>query len=163
MGDADQRLGRTIVLPVRGSRVRWTRALTGLFMDHLAQTGNIAAAARLIGIDPSSAYHRLRTNAAFAEAWDAAIKAGYQSVETRLIGYVLSGGNAEAAEQEGRPFDWDQALRLLALRERRQSGKAPAGHPPRQVATRDETDRVILAKLAALAASKTKASEGAEP
>lgn len=162
MEDADQRLGRTIVLPVRGGRVRWTRALTGLFMDHLAQTGNIAAAARLIGIDPSSAYHRLRTNAAFAEAWDAAIKAGYQSVETRLIGHVLS-GDAAIAEQEGRPFDWDQALRLLALRERRQSGKAPAGHPPRQVATRDETDRVILAKLAALAASKTKASEGAEP
>lgn len=87
----DRRETLTIVLPERGRRLRWTAALTGAFMDHLSRTGNISAAARRIGIDPAQAYYRQRTNAAFRAAWRAALDAGYLTIETQAMAYVLSG------------------------------------------------------------------------
>lgn len=152
--------GLPVRLPVRGKVVRWTAGLTGMFLDHLAATGNIAAAARSIGIDPAQCYYRLRTNAGFAEEWRAAIVAGYQTVEIGLIGHVLSGGTAEA-DGDAPPFDWERGLRLLTLADRRHAGAGKQGKPPRQLATRDETDALVLKRLAALAARKQRQAERA--
>jgi len=150
----EQQRGGPVVLPARGKRVRWSRALTGMFMDHLAATGDIKASARLIGIDAAQAYYRQRTCPAFAEAWDAAIEAGYRTVEVKLIGHVLAEGDPAASEDGISHFDWEQALRLMAVRDRRAAGKVARGGPARQVATRDETDRQILKQLASLARRK---------
>jgi hypothetical protein len=152
--------GQTVRLPVRGKRVRWTAGLVGMFMDHIAATGNIAAAARLIGIHPAQCYHRLRTDTGFSEAWQAAIVAGHQTVEIGLIGHVLSGGKAEA-DADAPPFDWERGLRLLTLADRRQSGGVRQGKPPRQLATREETDALILKRLTALAARKAREADRA--
>jgi hypothetical protein len=150
----DRRETITIVLPERGRRVRWTAALTGAFMDHLSRTGNISAAARRIGIDPAQAYYRQRTNAAFAAAWRAALDAGYLTIETQAMGYILSGGDAVAADTGTDRFDWDHALRLLIWHEQRRAGRDHRGKPPRQVATREESDALILRRLATLARRK---------
>jgi len=144
----------TIRLPGRGRPLRWTAALTGAFLDHLARTGNITAAAERIGIDPSQAYYRLRTNAAFAEAWRAALDAGCLTIETQMIAHILSAGDPAATDTGAGRFNWEQALRLLVLRDQRRTGRGGAGGPPRRLATREESDAVILRRLAALAKRK---------
>jgi hypothetical protein len=127
-----------IKLPERGRRVRWTAALTGLFMDELARTGNVYAAARLLGIDPSQAYYRARTNDRFAAAWQMALDAGYRTIETMIIGHILAGGDAArraAGPEGGKPtFDLEQALRTLALQERRMAGRTVKPSGRRQTA-----------------------------
>ena len=150
----DRRETITIVLPERGRRLRWTAALTGAFMDHLSRTGNISAAARRIGIDPAQAYYRQRTNAAFRAAWRAALDAGYLTIETQAMAYVLSGGDAAAADTGTGRFDWEHGLRLLVWHDQRRAGREQRGKPPRQVTTREESDALILRRLAVLAKRK---------
>lgn len=153
---------RTVTLPQRGKRVRWTQELVGLFMDHLAETGNITASARFIDVDPSQVYYRQRTNAAFATAWRAAIQAGYLTVEARMIGHVLSGGDDGATASERGSFDWDQALRLLAQRESHANGTRKHG-PQRKVATRQDTDAAILRQLSRLARNSARTTSRRAP
>ncbi len=153
---------RSITLPQRGKRVRWTQELIGLFMDHLAETGNIAASARYIGVDPSQVYYRQRTDAAFAAAWRAAIEAGYLTVEARMIGHVLSGGDDAATASARGTFNWEQALRLLAQRDGHATRTRRHG-PQRQLATRQETDAAILRQLSRLAQNKARREREAEP
>lgn len=152
-----------IKLPERGRRVRWTAALTGLFMDELARTGNVYAAARLLGIDPSQAYYRARTNDRFAAAWQMALDAGYRTIETMIIGHILAGGDAAiraAGPEGGRPtFDLEQALRTLALQERRMAGRTVKPSGRRQTASHEDTDAAILQRLAALAARAQREGE----
>jgi hypothetical protein len=134
--------------------VRWSAKLKRGFLDHLASTCDVKASAMAIGVDPSSVYHLRRKDAAFAADWDAALKLGYQMVETRLIGFVLSGGESEAEpDLPGKRFDWEQALRVLAIHRQVTTGKAaPArGGPTRRYATSDETDALLRRQLEALA------------
>jgi hypothetical protein len=145
----------TIMLPERGRRVRWTAALSGAFLDHLARTGNIRAAAEHIGVDHAQVYYRQRTNAAFADAWRAALDAGCLTIKAQMIAHILSGGDPAATDTgEGRAFDWTNAMRLLTLHEQPQAGRRNRGGRPHQVATREESDAVILQRLAALARRK---------
>lgn len=124
--------------------VRWTRELEGCFLDHVSATGNISAAARAIGVSLSAVYYRHRTNAAFAAAWEQALDAGYRTIEARMIEHMLT---AET-------FDWDKALRMLTQRTAYLKGGVARGGRERQVATADETDAVILRRLAMIAARK---------
>ena len=146
---------RGIMLPERGRHVRWTAALTGAFLDHLARTGNIRAAAAHIGVDHAQVYYRQRTNPAFAAAWRAALDAGCLTIKAQMIAHILSGGDPEATDTgAGRAFDWSNAIRLLPLHEQPRTGRGNRGGPARQVATREESDTVILQRLAALASRK---------
>ena len=86
----------------------WRRA----FLRELARTGSVAAAARAVGIDRSSAYQARRRNAAFAASWARAVEAARESFETAL----RDGG---CAASSGPPQD-DPSRRAL-----RQARDAP--------------------------------------
>ena len=163
-GDVDGETAAKVVrLPVRGRRVRWTLTLESIFLDHLAATGDITAAARAINLHPSQAYYRLRTHPAFVEGWEAAIEAGYMSVEISMIGQLLSSDPDVGLDQStnGKPFDWDKALRLMAQRAARTAGKSGRGGPKRTVKTREESDAIILERLAKVAARTKRLGESA--
>lgn len=143
-----------VVDPIAFDRViqpraaRWSKASTDRFLDHLAVTGDVADAAQRVGIAPAQAYHRLRTNAGFAEGWSAAIRAGYQTIELRMIGQILAGADA----MRGAPrIDWEQALRLLKQRDSHGDRQPRRSAEKPQVATRDETDVLILQRLQRIA------------
>jgi hypothetical protein len=125
-----------------GGRVRWTKELEGLFLDHLSATGNVTAAARAIGVSRHNVHYRHRTNAAFADAWDQALVAGYQTVEALMLEHLLNPDT----------FDWEKALRMMTQRAAYLKGSVRQGGPARTVATADETNAAILQKLAAIAA-----------
>lgn len=139
------------------------------FLDHLAATCNVRASAAAAGVDGMAPYHLRRSDAAFAAAWGEALAAGYEVLETRLVGHALAGGGAEVAgdgpDAPG-PIAQDLAMRLLANRRGALTGKVVRkGSFAAGKATAEETDRAILAKLAAMAKVGAKAGtvgEGAK-
>ena len=152
----------TVAMPLRqqaGTWVRWTKAMRSEFLDHLAGSCNITAAAAATGIPAQAAHRMRRRNPGFAAAWEQALDAGYMMLETRLVGHVLSGHRRNdplAPAGEGpESIDVDQALRLLAEREVRRTGvrSRKAAAPDRLTrATPAETDAAILRKLDAVRA-----------
>lgn len=141
--------------------VRWTAKKKAAFLDHLAATCNVKAAAAVIGVDPASVYALRRHDLDFAAAWHDALEAGYAMLETQLVGHALSGGGARlidngATDLTG-PIDVDLALRLLAAHKTRAADRPRRGGPPRQLASPDDTDAAILKKLRSMEQRKAQA------
>jgi hypothetical protein len=132
-------------------RVRWTARMKSEFLDHLAATGSVAAAAAAIAVRPSSLYQLRRRDAAFAAAWREAVVLAYDALETLVLGHVMS-GQADRTITDGvhGPIDVDQALRLLARHRDALRGKPFKGGPRIVYATRVATDAAILKAIEAL-------------
>lgn len=141
-----------------GRSLRWTKRTKAMFLDHLSATCDVAASAGVVGVEPGSVYSLRRADPAFAAAWGEALAAGYEMLETQLVGHALAGGGRAivngAVDRTG-PIDVDLALKLLGThrdaipdRARDRSG------PRRKAATAAETDAAILKKLAAMARHK---------
>lgn len=150
---------RPVRAPVKW--VRWNAAMRDAFFAHLAGSCNVAASAAAIGLKPSQVHHRRRTSKAFAAAWAEALEAGYQLLETRLLGYVLAGGGTIAPDdaQALGPLDWEGAIKLFTIHKARREGRGRPSGPAQKTATREESDAVILRNLAALAARQRQAPQ----
>ena len=143
-----------------GLKVRWTPAMREMFFAHLACNCNVAAAARAIGVQPPQVHYRRRISKPFAAEWQRAIDAGYLLLEMRMIGHTLAGGGATVAGDgaDVEPLAYAEALKLFTLYVARREGHVRKRPPAQVVATREEADAAILAKLAALAARKARAA-----
>ncbi len=110
------------------------------FLAALADTSNIAAAAREADINVSTVYKARRTEPAFARLWQAALCEGYDNLEMELLSRLRSGeALEEGAKAPSRKFDNAAAFRLLT---------AHRESVARQRALRDEEDEAtILASI----------------
>jgi hypothetical protein len=83
----------------------------------LADSSNVAAAARLAGIDASTAYHRRRHNHEFNRQWQVALCEGYDNLEMELLHRLRTGElkPLTGAKKASRSFDNATAFRLLAV------------------------------------------------
>lgn len=110
------------------------------FLAALADTSNIAAAARQANINVSTVYKARRTEPAFARLWQAALCEGYDNLEMELLARLRSGESIEeGAKAPSRKFDNAAAFRLLT---------AHRESVARQRALRDEEDEeTILASI----------------
>ena len=63
---------------------RLNMKIRSLFLDHLAQTANVAASARAAGVTSSAVYAERRRTPAFRDAWALALAEGYARLETDL-------------------------------------------------------------------------------
>jgi hypothetical protein len=144
--------------------VRWTTKMRESFLDHLAATCNVKASAAFIGVDPVSVYALRRRDAKFADAWGEALALGHEMLETLLVGQALSGDTGEmlncGAEPRSGPVNVDLAMRLLTMH-RNAEGKPKRGGPKRQFADPEETDKVLMKKLAAIEARRAREREEA--
>lgn len=135
------------------SPIRWTCAMKATFLDHLAGTCHITASAAAIGVTPGAVHQLRRRDPSFAADWEEALEAGYVMLETRLLGHALAGhARADRIEAAGDPteaIDVEQALRLLAERQRRRTGASSRGGARMRRATAAETDAAILRLLRA--------------
>lgn len=133
------------------SPVRWTKTMRTNFLDRLAATCNVRASAAAIDVTADAAYNERRRNAAFAAGWAVALASGYELLELQLVGHALSGGEAvENGDVEGiGPIDQQLALKLMTFHRGALRGRHK--RPVPTIASPEDTDRVILAKLAVLA------------
>ena len=138
--------------------VRWNKKNRAAFLDHLAGSCNVKQAAAAAGVSPESVYALRRKDERFAEEWHGALMAGYDLLETEVVGFALAGGNAARTIETGAAaIDVDVAMRALSVHRSMLQG-ARTGGPRLKQATREETDAAILRKLDALA--KRRAAEG---
>lgn len=110
------------------------------FVATLAETSNVAAAARAAKVSTSRAYQHRRDNPEFAKAWFAALCEGYDALEMDLL-YRLRSGKVEETDENGakRKFDIATAFKcLIAHRETVSREKARSG---------EEDEGTILASI----------------
>ncbi len=68
------------------------------FLDHLAETANVSASAKVAGISSSSAYAERRRLPGFRELWASALAEGYARLETDLLAEALQSANANITD-----------------------------------------------------------------
>ena len=73
------------------SWTRWTKKKRAVFLDELAGTCNVRQAAAAARVTPQSVYRLRRKDPGFVEEWHEALLAGYEMLETELLGHLLSG------------------------------------------------------------------------
>lgn len=107
-----RRRARTKVRPEfrQGEKEKLNRHWRGLFLDALADTSNVTAAATLAGVNPARAYKTRRSEPEFARRWTMALLEGYENLEIETLHRLRHGTRPEDAK-----FDTGAALRLLAL------------------------------------------------
>ena len=103
---------RTKIAPIyrKGEKDKLDRHWRGFFLDKLAETSNISAAASFAGINPSRAYKVRREEPEFARQWYAALVEGYEHLELETLRRLREGVPAD-----GPKFDIANALRLLVM------------------------------------------------
>lgn len=141
--------GKPQVRPVR--KDGWTATKRGAFLDHIAATCNVTAAARLVGMGESVAYRIRRTDPAFSEMWKQAIDAGYDRLRAMLVARAMGPMTVEIGETptpDITAMDTDLALRLVELHGRTVSGiPKKRGGPVPTRATEEETNAELLKRL----------------
>lgn len=137
-----------------GSKALSLKARSG-FLNHLAATGSVDAAADAAEIAPIQAYAACRTDAAFAEAWRAALRVGYDRLEAMLIERTAA---VLAGETSG-PLETPDVLFALRLIERQREAEGLPAKRTTGGGGADKTDAAILKRLAML--SKRHAAEEA--
>jgi len=133
------------------------------FLDHLAATCNVRGAARVIGVDPKAVYLLRRRDPAFAACWQEALALGYEMLETQLVGHALAGDeSSDLAESKDIAMGPNSvALALTLLKVHRDAPGKPRRHGPlKRYATSEETDAVLMTKLAQLEARRAARAEG---
>ena len=90
-----------------------------IFLNELAETSNVKAAADAAGVSQSLVYKTRREDADFARQWYAALAEGYDNLEMELLSRLRE-GRLEDVDEAGnkRKFDIGTAFRcLIAHRE----------------------------------------------
>lgn len=95
--------------PSRAPSAQWRK----LFLEKLASTSSVAAAARAARVSQTRAYRTRRAEADFAQAWRAAIAEGYLNLELEVIRRLRDG---DLKTDNGDKFDFANAIRLIAAR-----------------------------------------------
>lgn len=85
-GGAGAKPGRRSPAPVR-----WARGQARRFLEHLAESSNVAEAARVAGLTTSQVYYRKRRDPAFAADWAQALETGFSELELLLLRHSLHG------------------------------------------------------------------------
>jgi hypothetical protein len=83
------------------------------FLEELAQTSNVAAAAAVADVPTGKVYALRRSDPDFARRWYAALAEGYDNLEMELLQRLRGGDAGEAADESKRKFDTATALRCL--------------------------------------------------
>lgn len=140
---------------VKAGPRRWSRPVEECFFAALANTGNIAAAARSVGFSPSCIAQRRRKWPEFAERMEEVLEDAEIALEFRMA--VESGGWANAiADGAGAgvgdvtgdapqpaPFDPDLAMRFLKWRQEKRKGGGARGRVPAPASVEEAAANII--------------------
>ena len=150
--------------PRRDDPRHWPAAKREAFFDMLSVTCNVRAAAAAGGVTVWTAYKWRRRDLAFAAEWSEALARGYEALEMALVGQALAGDTSDTIHgAAATPVAVELAFKLLT-RHRAAPGKPKRfGVSIRIYADKDDSDRAILAKLAASEARRARRSKAKSP
>lgn len=103
--------------------------IRGLFLDHLAETANVSASARVAGVGSSAVYAERRRSPAFRDAWALALAEGYARLETDLLAEALQMASARTADATLKARAQKHRLAIALLSAHRASVKGGASIP----------------------------------
>jgi hypothetical protein len=143
---------------VRVGPGRWSAKSERAFLDVLAASANVKAAARAAGVSTQAAYQRRRQWPAFAAEWAEAKAEGWQRIEMLLIQAATATLDPEPSPEEARQDDHaapvmsvELAMKLwLAHRASQQGGKPQRYGWRRQEADIEDVRAEILRKVEAI-------------
>ncbi|HEX8239896.1 MAG TPA: hypothetical protein VF574_09180 [Allosphingosinicella sp.] len=148
----------------RMRHVRFDERRKGIFLDAFARSCDLIAAAAAAGVCERTVYNHLRSDPAFAEAFQEALEAGYRRLEAEAVRQRLeaqariraefdaaeAAGIAVPAAEEG--LEFDRTMKLLARWERRDGrlGRREVGPGGQRHSTFEEAIAALDRKLRAL-------------
>lgn len=136
----------------------WTAEKRARFLDHLAQTCNIAASLRAVGVKRSTSLYQLRRrDAQFRAGWDEALALGYARLEAALLDRALNGKRVQA-ERAGAVIETVEISDTLGLNLLAQHRRAVAEY---RAATAGMTPREDVGKVRARIVEQIMAVVGA--
>ncbi len=83
------------------------------FLDELAETSNVSAAAAVAGLDVRAVYRLRRSDPEFARRWYEALAEGYDNLEMELLLHLRGGEAGDTGDAPKKKFDTAAALRCL--------------------------------------------------
>jgi hypothetical protein len=103
----------------------WTRERRTLFLDTLASTSNVKAAARAAKLPEASAYRLRRQSTEFRAAWKEALSEGYAKLEHMMLERAMNalGAKTSADPAQSRIDDYSNKLAMSLLTAHRASAK----------------------------------------
>ncbi len=119
------------------SPLRMSAKERGLFLDHLAETSNVSAAARKAGVSTSRVYRERRRYPAFQAEWQKALTEGYIRLETNLLSEALvaASGNISEKTLKAKALKIRLGMQLLAAHRATVRGEAPPKPTAKPVGT----------------------------
>jgi len=135
------------------THARWSQKSERIFLEELAATCNVRAAAEKCGFSTTAIYQRRMRWPGFAAAWAEAIEQGYARIEAMLIERATDSLRTEPIEGSGEApaMSVAQAMNLLKLHRASVRGGAPQNYAAREKAPdMDEVRASILRKIEAI-------------
>lgn len=98
----------------------WTTARQALFLQHLAQTANVAASCRAAGMKGATGglYVLRQKSAEFRASWAAALREGYAALEVALLDRALNGTPTpiiHGGELKGTAIQFSERLAMFLI------------------------------------------------
>jgi hypothetical protein len=138
-----------------------------IFINHLAETSNIKAAADAANVSQSLVYKKRRDDPAFAQRWYAALAEGYDTLEMELLERLRTGRlEDELPDGTKRKFDIGTAFKCISahrdtvMREKSRKSLADEVNTIRALNAKIDALRERQDKAAALAAKRASRNGG---
>ena len=142
---------------IRSTGKRWSEEAETVFLDHLAATCNVTAAAEACGFSGPAIYARRRNDPAFAERWQAALETGHAHIRMLLAQRAieaLEGFEPDPEVAVLRPATFKEARELVGHHRDTVEGGPRSRRQWARPRSLDEVRDSILAKLEAIAPRK---------
>lgn len=140
---------------IRTTGQRWSEEAEDRFLDTLAASCNVSAAAEAAGFTRFTCYKHRRRDPGFAKRWDAALEQGAARIRALLLQRAIEALEGFAPDQDTPipNMTVKEALAVLAAHDRRLSGGPRSRREWARPRSLDEMRDSILRKLEAIAPS----------
>jgi hypothetical protein len=147
------RLGENGAHVFRSTGQRWSDEAEGVFLDHLAATCNVTAAAEACGFTVRAVYYRRRRDPGFAQRWQAALEIGSGRLGALLLQRAIEAleGFAPDPDTPIPTMSVKDALAILGHHRREVEGGPRSRRQWARPRSLDEMADSIMRKLTAIA------------
>lgn len=114
----------------KAKREYWTLDKKAEFLCHLAESANVTASARAVGMSEKGVYRLRMQSAAFREAWATALREGYVKLELMMLERAMNGTRKEVwhgGKAVGETTEYSERLAMQLLSQHRSAVMAGPG------------------------------------